>query len=171
MNLAGGLLAGAAVMTTLVVFRQEAQRGQAKWVAETLAEATGKPIINIGCKWDKWGDVRCDIQPQAGAIYCDAINTGFPDKTFSVAFLSHLLEHTDCPEAVLKEAQRIADNVVVVLPNPFDLPTWVVPGHKWIFVGANKMGVDSGLVASLLSVLGLGVTVGLVATKTRAKER
>lgn len=169
MGLAGGLLATGIIGTSLFFLRQASDRGTAKWIARVLAEETGKPTINIGCRRDKWGDVRCDINPQGGAVYADAASTGFEDKQFSVALLSHILEHVDSPEAVLHEAHRIADEVIVVLPNAFDIFTWASPQHKWVFLGGNQIENNPPLVATLLGTLGLVAGVAVVAKKSERR--
>ena len=168
MSLAGSLiLVGVAVGGTLAV-RTFAGKGQAQWVANTLAENSGKPTINIGAKRSKWGDVLCDISPQGGCIWCNAEDMSqFADKTFSVALLSHILEHCENPEKALAEAQRVADNIVVVLPSPLDITAWTTPSHRWAFVGNNKVSVNPALATSMLTTLGLGILVAIVATKGR----
>ena len=169
MGLGIGLLAAAVVTTPLFFLRQASDRGAAKWVARTIAEASGKPTINIGARRDKWGDVRCDIHPQGGAVYADAHNTGFPDKTFSAALLSHVLEHVDNPALVLLEANRIADEVVVVLPNAFDIFSWASPEHKWVFLGGNLIENNPPLVATILGTLAAMVGVGIASTKLKRR--
>lgn len=167
MSLIGALLATSVVMGGLYLVRFNAEKGQMQWVANKLAEATGKPTINIGAKRSSWGEVRCDIHPGGRSVYCDAENMSeFPDRTFSVALMSHLLEHVAEPELALQEAQRIADNVVVLLPSPADLPTWLTPSHKWVFLGQNKIAIDPAIIASGLATVGLGI---LIAASSRAR--
>ena len=167
MGLAGGLLATGILTTSFFFLRQASDRGVAKWVARTIAEASGKPTVNIGARRDKWGDVRCDIHPQGGAVYADAHNTGFGDKIFSAALLSHVLEHVDDPAQVLLEAHRIADEVVVVLPNAFDLFNWASPEHKWVFLGGNQIENNPSMVATILGTLGAMVGIGIASTKLK----
>lgn len=54
----------------------------------------------------------------------------FADKQFGCAFLSHILEHLDDWRFALAEASRVADNVVVVLPDPAYFSGWLIPEHK-----------------------------------------
>lgn len=169
MGLAIPLLATGIITTSFFFLRQASDRGVAKWVAGTIAEASGKPTINIGARRDKWGDVRCDINPQGGAVYADAHNTGFDDKTFSAALLSHVLEHVDDPAQVLLEANRIADEVVVVLPNGFDIFSWASPQHKWVFLGGNLIENNPPLVATILGTLGLVAGVAVLAKKSERR--
>ncbi len=57
----------------------------------------------------------------------------FSDKTFDVAFASHVLEHLDNWEFALSEVTRVADHGVVVLPHPLSLTGWLNPSHKQHF--------------------------------------
>jgi len=167
-SLAGSLiLIGATVGGTLAV-RTFAGKGQAQWVANQLAENSGKPTINIGAKRSKWGDVLCDINPQGGCMWCNAEDLSpFEDKTFSVALLSHVLEHCENPERALAEAQRVADNVVVELPSPLDITAWTTPSHRWVFIGNNKVSVSPALAASIFTTVGLGALVLAAGSKRK----
>ena len=57
----------------------------------------------------------------------------FADKQFGVAFLSHVLEHLDNWSFALEEACRVADYVVVVLPDPTYFSGWLAPEHRQWF--------------------------------------
>lgn len=166
MSLSGSLIiAGVAIGSTLAV-RTFAGKGQSQWVANRLAENSGKPTINIGAKRSNWGDVNCDIRPQGGCIWCNAEDLSqFGDKTFSVALLSHVIEHCENPERALAEAQRISDNVVVELPSPLDITAWITPSHRWVFLGNNKVRVDPALAASLITTMGVGLLVLIASTR------
>lgn len=168
MSLAGSLiLTGVAVGGTLAV-RHYASKGQAQWVANRLAENSDKPTINIGAKHSKWGDVRCDIHPQGECILCNAEDlSSFADKTFSVALLSHVLEHCENPEQAIAEAQRVADNVVVDLPSPLDITAWTNPSHQWMFIGNNKVRIYPELAAAVFTILGLGALVLAAGSKRK----
>jgi len=166
-SLAGSLLISGIVIGGFLAVRTAGGKGQAQWVANRLAENSGKPTINIGAKRSQWGDVLCDIHPQGGCIWCNAEDMSqFSDKTFSVALLSHVLEHCENPEKALAEAQRVADNVVVEMPSPLDITAWTTPSHRWVFMGNNKMSLNPALATSVLTTLGLGVIV-LVASSRR----
>ena len=170
MGVAAGLVLGGIAATTMLFLRQASERGVAQWVARVISDVSGKPTINIGAKCDKWGDVRCDIQPCGGAVYCDAHQLDFPDKTFSVAMLSHVLEHVADPEQVLREANRIADEVIVIVPNAFDLAAWVAPEHRRVFVGGSLMENSPSLVCALLATLGLSAFVALAASASKKRR-
>lgn len=57
----------------------------------------------------------------------------FADQQFGVAFLSHVLEHLDNWQFALAEASRVADYVVVVLPDPVYFSGWLATEHKQHF--------------------------------------
>lgn len=116
--------------------------------------SNGKGIINIGC-----GPHECicpasvyqaqviaeqpevlanlDIAPDGVPhfIQLDLERSPLPfaDKQFGSAFASHVLEHLDNWSFALEEACRVADYVVVVLPDPIYFSGWLVPQHKQHF--------------------------------------
>lgn len=57
----------------------------------------------------------------------------FSDRQFSVAFSSHVLEHLDNWQQAMDEWNRVADKVVVVLPNPVSITGLLHPDHKQHF--------------------------------------
>ncbi|MBA7715661.1 hypothetical protein ES703_124714 [subsurface metagenome] len=57
----------------------------------------------------------------------------FPDKQFSVAYCSHVLEHLGNWEFALNEMIRVADYVVIVLPDPQYFSGWLDLEHKQHF--------------------------------------
>lgn len=57
----------------------------------------------------------------------------FSDKQFGCAFASHVLEHLDGWRFTLAEMARVADYVVVVLPDPTYFSGWLAPAHKQHF--------------------------------------
>ena len=101
-------------------------------------------------------------------MWCNAEDLSlFEDKTFSVALLSHVLEHCENPERALAEAQRVADNVVVELPSPLDITAWTTPSHRWVFIGNNKVSVSPALAASIFTTVGLGALVLAAGSKRK----
>ena len=121
----------------------EIEKRQVEAKATKLVQKSGKPIINIGARCNPFGDIRCDIAPRCkGVKYCDAENlTQYGDKEFSVAVLSHVLEHLDDPDQALTEAYRIADYVLVITPSPIWPQTWLDPTHKWVFLSNRKIRI------------------------------
>jgi len=57
----------------------------------------------------------------------------FANKQFGCAFASHVLEHLDNWQFSLAEMVRVADNVVVVLPDPLYFSGWLAPNHEQHF--------------------------------------
>ena len=121
---------------------QELGKRQAEAEATWLAELSDKPILSIGAKCNPFGDIRCDIEPKCGTVYCDANDLSqFGDKEFSVALLSHVLEHLDNPDKALVEAERVADNVIAITPSPVFPQTWLHPDHKWVYFNDRKVRI------------------------------
>jgi len=115
----------------------EVKKRKAEEEAVNYAKKTGKPILNIGCRrrlFNAGVTVHCDIKPMhPNVLYCDAHNLKqFKDKTFSVALLSHVLEHLENPVKALQEAQRVADRVIIVTPKPWQLTNWLNMDHRWL---------------------------------------
>ena len=120
----------------------EIQKRQVEAEATRLAELSAKPILSVGAKCNLFGDVRCDIEPKCGAIYCNAEDLSqFADKEFSVALLSHVLEHLENPDRALAEAERVADSVLVITPSPIFPQTWLHPDHKWVYLDDRKIRI------------------------------
>jgi SAM-dependent methyltransferase len=121
-----------------------------KQEAFTLAKSlvTNKGILNAGAGPRKPFPAQSiarspevvaniDIVPDGLPHYrqLDLEKTPYPykDKQFDVIFTSHVLEHLTNWQEALSEMRRIADWVIVVLPNPLSLPGWLVPAHRQHF--------------------------------------
>lgn len=116
-------------------------------------ELTGaQGIVNLGC-----GDagnlfaaeIAChpsvaaniDVIPQPWPNFIQAdLNQPLPfgDQEFSVAFMSHVLEHLEDWKFALSEAQRVAEYSVIVLPHYLSIGNYLVSDHKRIF-GPNSV--------------------------------
>lgn len=118
--------------------------------ARSLTSARG--IINLGAtgstawSWEIANDplvaLNVDISPE---FCCPPhllpkflqwdLNTPLPlpDKSFDVAYASHVLEHLDNWQLALGEMFRVADNVVLVLPHPLSLMNYLNEDHKQHF--------------------------------------
>jgi len=110
--------------------------------ARKHADYLGKPLLNVGCGNTAYGDVNLDINPKnvPHFIQGDATDIPYPDKYFGALFASHILEHLEDPDQALREWNRVADKVFVLVPpiyNPFCLDG----DHKWIFIGDNKIRI------------------------------
>ena len=77
-------------------------------------------------------DIHCGRTPKCETADMN-FSLPFSDKTFDVAFASHVLEHIDEWELALAEMDRVADNVVLALPHPLSLSGWLYTEHKQHF--------------------------------------
>ncbi len=108
----------------------------------------GRGIINIGAGPGRTflaqaiaeaSEVQAniDIVPNGMPHYLqlDVENEALPfaDKQFGCAFASHVLEHLDNWQFALEEMVRVADYIVVVLPDPQSFGGWLAPDHKQHF--------------------------------------
>jgi len=97
---------------------------------------TGKKILDVGCatgeyckKLNKLGFkcVGVDINPEyvakakangVEAYFMDAKSLRFPDNSFDTVLLFEILEHTNNPDDVLREAKRVArKNILITVPD------------------------------------------------------
>jgi ubiquinone/menaquinone biosynthesis C-methylase UbiE len=60
-----------------------------------------------------------------GSFISDAANLPLRDKTYSVAVLSHVLEHLDHPARAAQEASRVAEFVVAEVPTEKVATNWM----------------------------------------------
>jgi len=108
----------------------------------------GKGIINIGAGPNRtFGaqvvarepevlaniDIDPDGLPNFIQLNVESDPLPFADKQFGVAYCSHVLEHLDNWQFCLSEASRVADYVVIVLPDPSYFSGWIDPEHKQHF--------------------------------------
>jgi SAM-dependent methyltransferase len=108
----------------------------------------GKGIINIGAgpnrtfgaqvvARDPEVVVNIDIEPDGlpNFIQLDVERDPLPfaDKQFGCALISHVLEHLANWQFCLSEASRVADYVVIVLPDPQYFSGWLDLEHKQHF--------------------------------------
>lgn len=80
-------------------------------------------------------------------VDADITKTNFKDKIFDFSFCSHLLEHVERPDLVIKEIIRISKKGYIEVPNgviefihPFHSHLWFIlqSGKKLIFVRKGK---------------------------------
>lgn len=110
--------------------------------------SNGKGIINIGAGPHRFPqsyviaehpgvmsnlDIVADGMPHFRQIDVESGPLPFADKQFSCAFASHILEHLDNWQFALNEMVRVADYVVVVLPDPSYFSGWLAPEHRQFF--------------------------------------
>ena len=121
-------------------------KGHAFEEAQELAQ--GKGIINVGAGPHRPFDAKAiaespevlanvDITPDGLPHFIqmdiEKESLPFPDKQFGCAFASHVLEHLANWQFALAEMMRVADQVVIVLPDPRSLIGWIWPEHKQHF--------------------------------------
>ncbi len=112
--------------------------------AREVATRTGKPLLNVGCgsAYTKHSDVNLDIRKKEvpNFVRGDIQDLSmFKDKEFGAVFASHVIEHTNNPDAALSELHRVADNVFLITPLPFWPSAWLGYGHKWLFWKESKI--------------------------------
>lgn len=110
--------------------------------------SNGKGIINLGCGPHRtiWArevsenpevlvnvDVVANGMPNFLQLDIEADRLPFQDKQFGCAFASHTLEHLDNWQFALNEMARVADYVVIALPNPRSIAGWLSPEHRQHF--------------------------------------
>ena len=135
-------------MSVMTIY-QYTQRLRAFEYAKSLVKDKG--IVNLGAVGDGASgldkifitplsndtkvSMNVDIQTGVANLLVFDLNNKLPfeHKQFDVTFASHVLEHLDNWQFSLNEFSRVADNVVLVLPNPLDIVTWVHPNHKHPF--------------------------------------
>lgn len=128
--------------------------------ARASANRRGKPLLNMGAGTagssvrvflmgpTHWGDVNLDIAAPRGADAPDRVTYGdvhsipYPDGHFGAAIASHLLEHVDDPQLALRELQRVADEVYVIVPKWWCPHTWTQLGHKWFITNDGRCAVS-----------------------------
>ena len=125
------------VVTTKEVAFEEAKR-----------LSNGKGLINIGAGPNRTFGAQVvardpevlaniDIDPDGlpNFIQLDVEREPLPfaDKQFGVAYGSHVLEHLDNWQFCLDEMVRVADYVVIVLPDPQYFSGWLDLEHKQHF--------------------------------------
>ena len=96
------------------------------WIVSTTKRIARHPTIKVNV------DIRTDDTPKFMRWDLENIPYPFRSKEFDVAFCAHILEHLENWDEALVEWQRIADNVIVVLPVPY-LHGWFSPDHKQHF--------------------------------------
>ena len=121
---------------------------KAKAFEEAKRLSNGKGIINLGAGPHRTyqGKViadapqvlsNIDLVPNGVPHYLqldlEASTLPFVNKQFGCAFVSHVLEHLDNWQFALAEMRRVADHVVVVLPDPLYFYTWLSPEHRQYF--------------------------------------
>jgi SAM-dependent methyltransferase len=108
----------------------------------------GRGIINLGCGPHRSYlaqeiayspdvsvniDIALDGMPNFLQLDIERQVLPFRDKEFGCAFASHVLEHLDNWRFALDEMVRVADYVVIVLPQPPPFGGWYNREHRQLF--------------------------------------
>ena len=103
-------------------------------IVERMTKAWKKAsprILDIGCGSNPEGTTNLDffigetphqkrrIEPDKipNFVQGDAHNLPFPDDSFDLCIMSHVLEHLEYPLQALREAHRVAPKLIVRVPN------------------------------------------------------
>jgi len=78
-------------------------------------------------------DITLDGLPNFLLLDIERESLPFAANQFGCAFASHVLEHMNDWKFALAEACRVANYVVVVLPDPRYFDGWLTPGHMQHF--------------------------------------
>ncbi len=122
----------------------------AKQAAFVMARSlsNGKGIINVGAGPHRTYQAQIIAESPDVLSNIDSAPNGMPHfmqldieteqlpfagKQFGCAFASHVLEHLDNWRFALGEMVRVADHVVIVLPDPIYFSGWLAPAHKQHF--------------------------------------
>lgn len=126
-------------------------------IALARSLSANKGIINLGAGCSRTGfseavcelpEVVFNVDLGCDCLKCTTANLEeaplpFSDKQFDVAFASHVLEHLEHWEQALNEWARIADHVVIVLPNPLAVIGWIDSNHKQHFSLADMQYIQT----------------------------
>jgi len=108
----------------------------------------GKGIINIGAGPHRTYQAQVIAEAPEVLANIDLVPNGMPhfiqldverdplpftDQEFGCSLASHILEHLDNWQFALSEMVRVADQVIIVLPDPIYFSGWLHPAHKQYF--------------------------------------
>ena len=113
--------------------------------ARRKADELGLPLLNYGCGTWRYAIDRSDINadivprdvPNFVLVTADSEHLPFDDKSV-VIYASHVFEHLYNPDFLMREFQRISDHIYIITPKPVFLSAWLVPGHRWIYIGKER---------------------------------
>lgn len=125
-------------------------------------------VVNIGSGERKLGErvINLDMYHFSGvSIVASATNLPFQNNSIDAVVCDYLLEHTEIPEAVIREAQRVLKlGGLIYMGTPFIIGYHLAPGDffRWTKEGVRRLGanfeevelkVAYGPTAALVSVL------------------
>ena len=146
----------------------EAQKASMFREARAKADELDLPLLNLGCSnWYGYtmlgpsaakfpcarneiiarSDINADVVPRNVPRFM-LVNQHSPyrihlsDKS-CVAFVSHVLEHCEDPDEVLREIERVSVASYIIVPSICFPQTVLHPDHKWIFTGDSKRRIPT----------------------------
>jgi hypothetical protein len=135
------VLLAEAANVALATFTEYNERLSVFRQARQYADQVGKPLLNYGCKdiepYVSLSDINVDIIPRnvKNFMLAPPDSMRLPFKVGEVVtFCSHVLEHVQNPNALLKELNRISDKLFIVLPKWWNLSAWINPNHKRMYI-------------------------------------
>lgn len=142
--------------------------------ARAYCTSVNKQLLNVGCGNNPRfiGDVNLDVKPCILPNFMQHdLNTPLPfgDKAFGAVIAFHVLEHVNDPQFVLSELTRVADRVYIVVPQCWQLISWLNPEHKWMFNYGHIVNTRPIQIGAVVG-LGLGL-VWLARNKQKKKKR
>jgi hypothetical protein len=150
-----GLWQGSVMLSQAIERQTKYQR------AREIADRAGKPLLVVGgplggnpfrsiIKIPSYpcGNYCLDLDPKAcegcpNVVVADIRKIPFSDKFFSVAFISHVLEHMPTIDDAIKaisEVGRVADKVIVAAPRKASILAWLIPDH-YLWVKQDHRGI------------------------------
>ena len=106
--------------------------------ARQEANRLNRPLVNYGCQTSEpyisQSDLNLDIIPRNVPNFELIPPDGrilLPDNS-AVIFASHVLEHVNDPDKVLKDMTRVGPTYIA-LPKWWNIQNWISPSHKWLF--------------------------------------
>lgn len=117
---------------------EEAERERIFNKARDHADRLGVPLVNYGCgtrePFISLSDINIDIVPRDTPNFIQIPSDGeIPlPRNSAVVFASHVLEHVNDPEKILRNMRQVGPTYIV-LPRWYSITNWIYVNHKHIF--------------------------------------
>ena len=114
--------------------------------ARATAVAREKPLLEVSHTGKSLRKMLLGNAPSVGDEHVEIDDSTallpYGDKEFGALIASHVLEHLEDPISALKEWERVADELFVIVPWWWTPHALFHPGHRWIFFGSAKTGME-----------------------------